>query len=153
MAQMLASAPNALLLGEMRPVLADPAGHRACDCGVDADSCSFWSQTSPWRRESADPYSFKALARTLATVLRSRRQPDRGLPAVSLLQRMESADKDRLLVDSSKTPMGILLWRLAGVRPPVVHVVRDPRVVAEKQRQPPNVSKLRRESPFRTWVL
>lgn len=157
LAQALASAPGALLIGELRPILSDSAHHNVCDCGEPAQLCPFWSKV-PTSYENGSlaeldaAYSLRNIFRTLATATSNRRKPFCGLKIAAFLGRLESVRSQAVLVDSTKTPVGVLLWRAAGVRPHVVHIVRDPREVAKKQSQPSAQSQLERHSAVRTWL-
>ena len=157
--QMLAASPDLLLAGEVRPSAAEPARHGDCDCGLTRDTCPFWSEayaglrTDEVSAATRTAYSLTAVPRILLALALRRRLPrDVGL-TVDFLRHLKSAAGTHGLVDTSKTPVGMLLWRLAGERVHVVHCLRSPAKVAERQAQPSTVSGLRQVSHLRTYAV
>jgi hypothetical protein len=149
--QLLAASPSTVLVGELRPVLLEPERHAECDCGQPSSTCPFWTQVYG----SEDPLAVAAATRrafSLTTGLRIAvaKLLGRDLPAnvrrtVEFLRAVRRAAGEQIVVDTSKTPMGVLLWRLAGERVHVVHCVRGMWQVAQAQARPTSQTGLIRE--------
>jgi hypothetical protein len=146
--QMLAESPSTVLVGEVRPVLLEPQRHAHCDCGQPRETCPFWSTV-----DAALPADFDhaiesralrlvAFPRLLSHILFRVRLPDYLQHAVAFLRAVSAAAGDRVIVDTTKGPSGILLWRLAGLELHLVQCWRSPRKVARAQARPPSESGL-----------
>jgi hypothetical protein len=149
--QLLAASPSTVLVGELRPVLIDPARHEECDCGHHRSECPFWSQVygadDPADLAAAVGRSFSLTAtpRIAAAKVLRRALPDDVRRTVEFLRSVRRAAGDRIIIDTSKTPTGVILWRLAGERVHVAHCVRGVRQVAKAQAAPTSESGLVRE--------
>ena len=146
--QMLAESDSTILVGEVRPVLLEPERHSHCDCGRPRDRCPFWTKV-----DAALPKEFDhavasralrlvAFPRLLAHIFLRVRLPDYVRQAVEFLRAVAAAAGDRIVVDTTKGPSGILLWRLAGQDVHLVHCWRSPRKVAIAQARPSSESGL-----------
>lgn len=146
--QMLAESPSTILVGEVRPVLLEPERHAHCDCGQPRASCPFWTRVDAARpREFDHAVASRALRlvafpRLLAHILFRVRLPDYLQQAVAFLRAIAAATGDRIAIDTTKGPSGILLWRLAGQDVHLVQCWRSPRKVATAQARPPSESGL-----------
>lgn len=160
--QVLASHPGALLIGETKPLMLDPNPERKCDCGASFGTCTYWRYVI----NAVDKDALRASAREVfriraipALLLSVRSHGDRGLraePAVEVLRRIAAAAEGAVAVDTSKSPVGVLLWKLAGADVHVVHVIRSPRAVADAQACPSRESGLPQETrvkSFLVWVV
>jgi hypothetical protein len=146
----LGEVPGVFHSGELHFLWTNAAGrgsNNRCGCGAELPRCPVWSQILPIGRPagmSADQYAAvvaarqRACARTRHT-LRVLRQglSSPGIRAhAELMTRVYHAVADqtgaRVIVDSTKI-MGeaALLPHLAGVVPRYLHLVRDPRAVAQ----------------------
>lgn len=158
--QVLAASPDVVLIGEVRPILLDPADHQHCDCGRTRESCPFWSEVRerlggpfPSPAEARAAYRVVGLPLLLLAVLSRRSAPEFARPVVTFLRAVADTAGTRTVVDTSKSPSGILLWRLAGARVDVVHALRDPRAVAEAQARPTAVTGLAQEPKAKTYAV
>jgi hypothetical protein len=159
--QVLAASPDTVLIGEVRPILLDPDDHRHCDCGQPVETCVFWSAVRarlghpfPTREQARAAYRVTGLA-ALVAATRTGSVPASARPVVEFLRAIAAvaAEDDRTVVDTSKSPSGILLWRLAGAEVDVVHALRDPRAVAEAQARPTAVTGLVQEPKAKTYAV
>jgi hypothetical protein len=115
---------------------------RGCGCGVPVRSCPFWRDVldAAYGRDRPDPREVLALQ---TDVTRARRTPslwfgsppqaarDYAAVIAPLYRAIAHVSGARLVVDSSKFPAeAALLPEVAGVRPYLLHLVRDPRAVA-----------------------
>ncbi len=142
-------------VGELHFLWKNAAGKGAnsvCGCGKVLTLCPIWSEILPLCRPagvSAEAYADLVIGRQRACV-RTRhtwRVLGRGLhcPEIrehaALMTRTYHAIAERMgasvIVDTTKIPgEAALLPHLDGVRPYFVHLVRDPRAVAQSWRQP-----------------
>lgn len=147
--------PGFMHVGELHFLWKNAAGKGAnslCGCGTVLSECSFWSEIvsrSIPAGSTLDDFAAEVIRRQRACV-RTRhtwRVLRRGLNGedirehAALMSRTYHAIAERsgatVLVDTSKIPgEAALLPCLDGVRPYFVHLVRDPRAVAESWREP-----------------
>ena len=157
--QMLAASPSTVLLGEIRPVLTMPERHAHCDSGHQRDSCPFWHEVFqrvprvPTPAEAASGYRLTQLPRL--AVCRALRRP---LPAdvravVDFLRVVAEVADGRVVIDVSKTPTGIVLWRLAGADVHVVHCLRSARAVADAQARPTSETQLPEVPRMKSYLV
>jgi hypothetical protein len=145
--------PGLLHVGELHFLWKNAIGQGAnskCGCGAALTDCPFWSaRIRELASGSLDTYAAQVVARQRAYVRTRhtwrvlRRGADRpGLRAHADLmsrtyQAIAAASGARVIVDTSKIPgEAALLPYLDGVTPFFVHLVRDPRAVAESWREP-----------------
>lgn len=147
--------PGFCHVGELHFLWKNAAGrgvNRLCGCGATLTECPLWSAVLPLGRPpavSARAHADTVIRRQRACV-RTRhtwRVLRRGLRCAqlrehaALMTRTYHAIAQRtgagVIVDSSKLPgEAALLPHLAAVTPYFVHLVRDPRAVAQSYRQP-----------------
>ncbi len=147
--------PGVMHVGELHFLWKNAVGKGAnntCGCGAVLTECPFWSariaELMP-PGSSLEAYAAQVVSRQRACVRTrhtwrvGRRGPDRAdLRAHADLmsrtyQAIAAASGARVIVDTSKIPgEAALLPFLEGVRPCFVHLVRDPRAVAESWREP-----------------
>lgn len=137
--------PDAFAAGEIR-LLWRELDRRTCGCGVLARDCPVWSEVVD-RSTVVDtpPDAVRGLLdastrmQHLPAILRAGdardRLPDGARRAARHLgetyRRVAAATGARVIVDSSKSVAEAALLRFVpGLRPVVVHIVRDPRAVA-----------------------
>ncbi len=149
--EMLGAQPGVLNAGELSLFWRElhRGGHCACGCALS--SCPVWGPAVDRVRHELDlsPADVELLARTRAGLARTSR-PLRLLTLLRDPTRVGWSPEERMLVeattalheaalrqsgssivvDTSKTLSALLFTRLLGVRPAVVHLVRDPRAVA-----------------------
>lgn len=126
--------------------------NRLCGCGTELRSCPVWSPVLDLAVPGGEfgPGDARLIVARQAAAVRTRhtwrvlRQGPRG-PAIrehaALMERTYRQAAERLnarvIVDTSKMPAeGALLAHLPGIRPYFVHLVRDPRAVAQSWRSP-----------------
>lgn len=141
--QVLASSPDTVLVGEMRSGVIDPHLHEHCDCGQARPRCPFWSGPDavvPPADVARAASAMTALPALLASVVAGRplTAPIRAM--VDYLAACLAQEPDRVLVDTSKTPTLVPLWRLAGAQVHLVLAVRHPWHVAQAQARPTAVT-------------
>lgn len=156
--QVLAASPDAVLVGEIRPALRLPDDHTDCDCGRTRTTCELWSllaerDTAAVTLASDRAYSLRRLPSLLASVLLHRPPPDDVREVVEVLAAVAERVAPRTVIDTSKTPVGPLLWRLAGQQVDLVQCVRRPSEVAAAQARPSSETGLPREAPVKTWAV
>ena len=140
--QLLASSPSTVLVGEVKPVLLEPERHEECDCGRPRAECPFWTQVyagadpAALVREIGSAWSLSTFPRVLLALARRKPLPSDVGRVVTFLQAIRAAAGPSTVIDTSKTPVGILLWRLAGERVDVAHCVRGVLEVARAQARP-----------------
>lgn len=147
--------PGFFHVGELHFLWKNAAGrgsNNLCGCGTALTQCSVWSEILPQGRPagiSAEAHADAVVRRQMACV-RTRhtwRVLGRGLHSVeirehaALMTRIYHAIAERtgarVIVDTTKIPgEAALLPHLGGVTPCYVHLVRDPRAVAESWRLP-----------------
>jgi len=147
--------PGFFHVGELHFLWKNGAGKGSnvlCGCGTPLTECSIWSRILPLGRPagvSAEEYA-KTIRRRQLAYVRTRhtwRVLNRGLYCdgirehAALMARTYHAVADlvgaRVIVDTTKIPgEAALLPHLEGVTPYFVHLVRDPRAVAESWRVP-----------------
>jgi hypothetical protein len=147
--------PGFMHVGELAFLWKNAAGKGAnnlCGCGLTLTKCPFWSELIEKSVPSGvelDDFAAEVVRRQRACV-RTRhtwRVLRRGISGAdmrehaSLMSQTYRAIAERsgatVLVDTSKIPgEAALLPFLDGVRPYFVHLVRDPRAVAESWREP-----------------
>ncbi len=147
--------PGAIHVGELHFLWKNAARRGAnnrCGCGQPLTGCSFWAPIAALpipEGTSLDDFAAEVVRRQRACVRTRhtwrvlRRGLDRGdlrahagLMDQTYLAIAESSGA-RIIVDTSKMPgEAALLPYLPGVRPYFVHLVRDPRAVAESWREP-----------------
>ncbi len=147
--------PGFCHVGELHFLWKNAAGKGAnssCGCGKDLTQCAVWSEILPLGRPagvSAEAYAGDVIRRQFACVRtrhtwRVLRHGLRGRQIrahAALMTRTYRAVADRMgarvLVDTTKIPgEAALLPYLAGILPYYVHLVRDPRAVAQSWREP-----------------
>lgn len=147
--------PGVIHVGELHFLWKNAAGRGAnssCGCGLPLMECPFWSPIASLALpEGTSPGDFatevvrrqRACVRTRHTWRVLRHGIDRVDLAehAELMSRIYQAIAERsgagIIVDTSKIPgEAALLDDMPGVRPYFVHLVRDPRAVAESWRQP-----------------
>lgn len=145
-AELLGSYGNSVAVGEVNNIWRVPGSRQACSCGAPWSNCPLWAGVLQTALSEGDPKRIEGLRRA---VERQRRVPEllglihrprrRWPPDVTMyvqileqvMRAISSAGCAEVIVDSSKSPAGFALMRLA-MRGEVsmVHVVRDPRAVA-----------------------
>jgi Sulfotransferase family len=139
----LGAYPDVLSVGELHHLWGRGLlWKRACGCGVPVRSCPFWTDVldAAYGSDRPDP---RAMLELQGEVTRTRRTPSLWFsspPAAAreyaaviapLYRAIAEVSDARLVVDSSKFPAeAALLPEVAGVRPYLLHLVRDPRAVA-----------------------
>jgi len=121
---------------------------RRCGCGQPVRDCDLWREIlrAAYGDDPPPPRYVDGLQRTVARVRHTRRELASAAPAeltayrdiVRRLYRGISAVTGAgVIVDSSKRPFGAaLLAGMSGVRPYLLHVVRDPRAVSFSWQRP-----------------
>jgi Sulfotransferase domain len=157
--QMLAASPSTVLLGEIRPVLTMPEQHAQCDSGHQRDSCPFWHEVYqrvphvPTPDEAARGYRMAQLPRVAVCRVLRRPLPADVRAVVDFLRAVAEVADGRIVIDLSKTPTGIVLWRLAGADVHVVHCLRSVRAVAQAQSRPTSESELPEVQPAKSYLV
>lgn len=157
--QVLAASSSTILVGEIRPVLTDPERHAHCDCGHPRGQCPFWQRVFeragrvPAPTEAAHGYRIAQLPRLAAHRLLHRPLPADVQAVVAFLRAVAEVADEHIVVDLSKTPMGIVLWRLAGVDVHVVHCLRSARAVASAQARASSETKLPKEPRAKSYSV
>lgn len=157
--QMLAESTGTLLIGELRPVLLDPERHGHCDCGQTREHCPFWTQVDAALSASfdaaaaANALKMSALPRLLLHVVFRAPLPEALQQAVAFVRAVSDAAGGRTVIDTTKLPPGILLWRIAGQDVHQVNCWRSPRRVASVQARPSAESGLAQEPKWRSYAL
>jgi Sulfotransferase family len=145
--------PGFIHVGELHFLWKNATGNGAnskCGCGAVLTECPFWSaRIKELMIGSLDAYAAEVTRRQLRYVrtrhtwrVLSRGPAQAGLKAHADLmsrtyQAIAAASGARVIVDTSKIPgEAALLPYLEGVTPFFVHLVRDPRAVAESWREP-----------------
>lgn len=140
-------------LGEMRMIWNRGLGEdRACGCGEPFSKCPVWKDTMDELDRDNDSIDVEAMARTSKKISRSISLPrmfsassrDQTLAMESqylsnlrsLYTAVASQTSARVLVDTSKTPMYGVALRKTGLDVNVVHLIRDPRAVAQSRLTP-----------------
>jgi hypothetical protein len=155
MGNILNEIPGIMHVGELHFLWKNAAGKGAnsiCGCGAALTECPFWSarikELMP-AGASLEAYAAEVCGRQRAHVrtrhtwrVLARGAASPGLKAHADLmartyQAIAAASGARVIVDTSKIPgEAALLPYLDGVTPYFVHLVRDPRAVAESWREP-----------------
>lgn len=157
--QMLAESTSTVLVGEVRPVLMEPERHAHCDCGRPREQCPFWTVVDAAVPDGFDDYaasramSLSALPRLLAYLVFRVRLPRPIEQAIAFLRAVARAAGGRTVIDTTKAPTGILLWRLAGQDVHLVQCWRSPRRVAIAQARPTSESGLIQEPKSRSYAV
>lgn len=157
--QMLAESPSTVLVGEVRPALAEPERHEHCDCGQPRSSCPFWGKVDTAMPVGFDDVaasramSLSALPRLLVHVLFRVPLPTYIAQAVEFLRAMSDAAGGRTIVDTTKAPTGILLWHLAAQDVHLAQCWRSARRVAILQARPTSESGLVQEPLWRSYAV
>lgn len=148
----LAEVPGFFHAGELRYLwlngVLGSGSNRRCGCGDQLAACPVWSKvlaavTPPDRtpaEHAAEVVAWQAGCRTRHTwrVLAGR-PAGGGWPAVlaATYRAVAEATGAGVVVDTSKYASDAAwLWRLDGIRPAQLHLVRDPRAVAYSYRRP-----------------
>ncbi|GGK81267.1 sulfotransferase family protein [Mangrovihabitans endophyticus] len=115
---------------------------RRCGCGETFDECPLWQKvlSVAYGGRVPDPRHVIGLQQRAVRARHTRSLLNGPLPAdaaeyLAITARLYNAIAEvtgaGLIVDSSKTPSGAaLLSRMPGIRPYLLHMVRDPRAVA-----------------------
>lgn len=147
--------PGVFHVGELHFLWMNSVGRGAnsrCGCGRELTECAIWSEVLEAGRPAgmtADEHAAAVLARQLGYV-RTRhtwRVLGRGLNTPGIREHAELMTRTyhaiarrmdaRVIVDTTKIPgEAALLPHLEGVRPFFVHLVRDPRAVAQSWSKP-----------------
>ncbi len=142
MAQVIGQHSRVLSAGEIFPFSRRFIDHRgSCGCGEKVPECAFWQQVIKPKKirkgfraiARAESHPLMRLSRFLPFLqkIRVNRIPDRlkyGAAALRrLVERAATVAGRPLVLDSSKTPNIALLYRLAGCRVKIIHLVRDSR--------------------------
>ncbi|MGH3344190.1 MAG: sulfotransferase [Carbonactinosporaceae bacterium] len=156
LAQGLGSLPGALAIGEFKDLWWAAEVNYPCSCGSPLRACPVWSAAlaAVHARHGVDASGYAGLHGLATSILRTRRasrivrlrsRPRERWPEhirryvdvnTTLLRAALDVSGADVVVDSSKFPPGFLLHMLApdaDVR--VVHIVRDPRAVANSERK------------------
>ncbi len=140
--QLIASSDDTILVGEVRPLLAEPERHEECDCGRQRSACPFWTQVyegidvAELAKATGRAYSLRTIPRAAAALMFRRPLPPDVLRTVAFLRAIRRAAGERVVIDTSKTPMGILFWALAGEPVHIAQCVRSVVAVARAQHRP-----------------
>jgi hypothetical protein len=149
----LAEVPGVFHAGELRYLwlngVLEAGSNRRCGCGDPLAGCPVWSKVlaavTPADRtpteHAAEVVAWQARSRTRHTwwVLHGRRPGAGGWPALlaATYRAVAEVTGAGVVVDSSKYAADAAwLWRLDGIRPVQLHLVRDPRAVAHSYRRP-----------------
>lgn len=152
--RMLGSIEGVTAIGEVSGIWNAASGGEVCSCGAAITECPIWSAglQAVDAAYGIGPAEYSDFAALTKSVLRSRRC--HGLVALrranvsrwpedvrryvevvgTLLEAVTVATGGDVLVDSSKLPPGLLtLGLIPGAALDVVHIVRDPRAVANSE--------------------
>lgn len=157
--QMLAESRDTILVGELRPVVLEPDRHAACDCGHPRGSCPFWGIVYADLPADFDDlaaaraFKLSALPRLLAHLLLRVPLPRDAEQAVAFLRAVAGAAGARTVIDTTKGPPSILLWRIARQKVHIVHCWRSARQVAIAQAKPSAESGLVQEPMIRSYAI
>jgi sulfotransferase family protein len=151
----LGEIPGVFHAGELHFLWKNAAGQGAnnrCGCGREVSTCPFWSQILPVGRPPGTPAGDwadtvirrqRACVRTRHTwrILRDGLRGDDIRAHAALMTSVYHAIAGlagaRLIVETTKIPgETALLPRLTGISPYYVHLVRDPRAVAQSWSRP-----------------
>jgi hypothetical protein len=151
----LGEVPGFFHAGELHFLWKNAAGMGAnnrCGCGEPLIGCPLWSEIIPLRRPpgvSAEAYASTVIRRqrscvrtrhTWRVLAQGERSGDIGDHAALMTctyQAIAQRTGARVIVDSTKIPgEAALLPHMAGLAPYYIHLVRDPRAVAESWRTP-----------------
>lgn len=154
--EMVGAFEGALALGELSGIWRAAHRNEPCSCGAAIPSCQVWGPAlaAVERAHGISRQDYQGLAKQAQDVLRTRSahrlarlDPDdrSGWPESvrsyveilhTLLASISETTGAQILVDSSKLPPGFLLERLMpGTSVDLVHIVRDPRAVANSERK------------------
>jgi len=142
-------------VGELHFLWKNAAGRGAnslCGCGAELTRCPFWSAVLPVGRPAgvgADGFAAQVIRRQRSSVRTRhtwrvlRRGPDRddirahAALMTQVYRAIAQRSGARVIVDTTKIPgEAALLPYLEGITTYFVHLVRDPRAVAESWREP-----------------
>ena len=151
--KMLGELDGAVFVGEVNFFWADGVlGGRPCGCGVPVKECPIWARIVG--RLGNDP---AARSRDIVTMLAETTRTRHGLAMLSPFGRRHRVQRRReiaehlgalyraiaaefqvdVIIDSSKSPMyGEILVQMDGIEIETVHLIRDPRAVADSWRRP-----------------
>jgi hypothetical protein len=147
----LAEVPGFFHAGELRYLwlngVLGGGSNRRCGCGDELAGCPVWSKVlaaatpadRTMQEHAAEVVAWHAACRTRHTWRVLRRGPQGGWPAVlaATYRAVAEVTGAEVVVDTSKYASdAALLWRLDGIRPAHLHLVRDPRAVAFSYRRP-----------------
>jgi hypothetical protein len=147
----LAEVPGFFHAGELRYLwrngVLGTGSNRRCGCGDQHADCPVWSKVlaavTPAGRSpaahAAQVVAWQAACRTRHTWRVLRWGAGGGWPAVlaATYRAVAEVTGAAVVVDTSKYASdAALLWRLDGIRPAHLHLVRDPRAVAWSYRRP-----------------
>jgi hypothetical protein len=154
--ELLGSLDGAVAIGELTDLWSALAEGAHCSCGEVATQCAIWQKAlhDVWREHGIAPSDHARVRRWIDTSIRTRhvwsllrlrtvgpaRWPANVRAYVglheTLLRSISRHSSASVVVDSSKTPQGLVvrsLMREIDLR--IAHVVRDPRGVASSERR------------------
>lgn len=147
----LGEVPGFFHAGELRYLwlngVLGAGSNRRCGCGDQLAACSVWSRVlaavtpadQSLEEHAAAVVAWHASCRTRHTGRALRGRPGGGWPEVlaATYRAVAEVTGAKVVVDTSKYASdAALLWRLDGIRPAHLHLVRDPRAVAWSYRRP-----------------
>lgn len=155
LSDMLGAQPRVFNAGELSLFWRDANRGSSCACGLSIPACPVWGPAlrSVERETGLGPESWKTLAHTRAYLSRPRNilavlsltrksrdaWPSEVTQVVHATEALLTSVCDQLgasiVVDSSKTPSGLLFDQLSGRDVQMVHLVRDPRAVVASSRR------------------
>lgn len=154
--EMVGAFDEAIALGELSGIWRAAHRNEPCSCGEPIPRCPIWGAAlaEVRVRHGVEQDDYAAMAEQVRRLLQTRHahrlallsaaKPGRWPPEVrayvgvlhTLLRSVSDTSGAQVLVDSSKLPPGFLLERLMpDTTVDVVHIVRDPRAVANSERK------------------
>lgn len=154
--EMIGAFEGALALGELSGIWRAAHRNEPCSCGAAIPECPVWGPAlaAVKRVHGISTQDYERLARQAQEVLRTRSAhrlarldpddpsgwPERVRSYVEILHTLLASISEttgaQVLVDSSKLPPGFLVERLMpATSVDLVHIIRDPRAVANSERK------------------